>query len=58
MGAVLAVATIFQAPIGAQVPARVASKQAVSDPLSTEAGGFLLAIPGVANDFVLFADGQ
>ena len=31
---------------------------AVADALSTELGGFLLAIPGVADDFVLFADGQ
>lgn len=54
----LAVATIFQSPIAAQVPARAASQPAVNDPLSTEAGGFLLAIPGVADDFVLFADGQ
>tara|TARA_R110002096_G_scaffold277082_1_gene471133 strand:- start:992 stop:2707 length:1716 start_codon:yes stop_codon:yes gene_type:complete len=30
----------------------------MSDALSTEAGGFLLAIPGVADDFILFADGQ
>lgn len=58
MVASLAVATTFQAPITAQAPSRAASKPAVIDPLSTETGGFLLAIPGVADDFILFADGQ
>lgn len=31
---------------------------AAIDTESTETGGFLLNVPGVANDFVLFADGQ
>ncbi len=31
---------------------------AETDPAATETGGFLLSIPGVGNDFVLFGDGQ
>ena len=42
----------------AQSSTYAAATTAVADPFATEAGGFLLAIPGVENDFVLAADGQ
>ncbi|MCC7061943.1 MAG: hypothetical protein IT456_04005, partial [Planctomycetes bacterium] len=32
--------------------------EATADSFATETAGFLLAIPGVEQDFVLFADGQ
>ncbi|MCK5943094.1 MAG: hypothetical protein KAI24_14035 [Planctomycetes bacterium] len=41
-----------------QPPLRATTIPAVADAAATETGGFLLAIPGVDNDFVLFADGQ
>lgn len=58
VAASLAVATAPNQQLAAQVPSRAASTPAIPDALSTETGGFLLAIPGVADDFVLFADGQ
>jgi len=52
-------ATLLCAANGpAQVPTRAATLPAAADATATETGGFLLAIPGVDNDFVLFADGQ
>ncbi|MEO6595691.1 MAG: hypothetical protein ABIP94_13140 [Planctomycetota bacterium] len=42
----------------AQAPMHSVATAAIADASSTEAGGFLLAIPGVDSDFVLFADGQ
>lgn len=54
--ATLAVLAARSAP--SQLPIRAAGLTAEIDALSTEAGGYLLAIPGVADDFVLLADGQ
>jgi len=46
------------ANVAAQIPARAATAPAAPDGFSTETGEFLLSIPGVGHDFVLFADGQ
>jgi hypothetical protein len=58
VAAFLTVTTAASQHLSAQVPSRAASTPAIPDALSTEAGGFLMAIPGVADDFLLFADGQ
>ncbi|MBL8755879.1 MAG: hypothetical protein JNK15_21460, partial [Planctomycetes bacterium] len=36
---------------------RLAAAAALADAFATESGGFVLAVPGVADDFVVFADG-
>jgi len=54
----VATAALFCISPLAQVAPRSATLPAATDPFSTETGGFMLAIPGVADDFVLFADGQ
>lgn len=47
------------APSGAaQAPTRATSAVPIADAFATETGGALLDVPGVADDFVLFADGQ
>ncbi|HEB54073.1 MAG TPA: hypothetical protein ENI87_12535 [bacterium] len=55
---VAALLPVLVTPATAQGPARAVAREAIVDGFSTESGGFLLAIPGVADDFVLFADGQ
>jgi hypothetical protein len=56
---VVAAAACLSSPEAlAQVPTRAATVPAEVDAAATETGGFLLAIPGVDDDFVLFADGQ
>ncbi|MCB9877152.1 MAG: hypothetical protein H6835_06065 [Planctomycetes bacterium] len=42
----------------AQLPVNAATLPAPADSYATESGGFLLSIPGVAGDFVLFGDGE
>lgn len=53
----LLVALVLPQPAGAQAASTAIAIAAEADAFSTEPGGFLLAIPGVADDFVLFADG-
>lgn len=57
LGAWLGIA-LLGGGLPAQGPTYAAATAAEAGPLATEPGGFLLAIPGVADDFVLFADGQ
>ena len=56
LSSVVALLLITQSLL-AQNPQRGASAPAIADARATELGGFLLSIPGVADDFVLFADG-
>jgi hypothetical protein len=49
---------LFGLHVPAQATSYNAAVTATADPLATEAAGFLLSIPGVGDDFVLFADGQ
>jgi len=42
----------------AQAPARATTVAAAPDALAQETGEFVLTVPGVADDFVVFADGQ
>jgi hypothetical protein len=51
-------AGLVAATLAAQGPVHRAATTAHTDAFSTESGGFLLAIPGVADDFVPYADGQ
>lgn len=53
----LALAVATGRPV-AQSPTFLATVAAEADASATETGGFLLAIPGVDADFVVFADGQ
>lgn len=47
---------LLQAPC--QGPTYETATPALTDSFSTESGGYLLAIPGVFDDFILFSDGQ
>ena len=49
--------SLLVAPGMAQLPSQSIATAPFVDSFATETGGSLLAIPGIANDFVLFADG-
>lgn len=53
----LALVALVAASATAQLPTTSIAAVPFADAFATENGGVLLAIPGVANDFVLFADG-
>lgn len=51
-------ASLLATALAAQSPTLEVAGTAHADGMATEAGGFLLSIPGVADDFVPYADGQ
>lgn len=53
----LLVAAVLAAEAHAQLPATSIATAPIVDSFATETGGSLLAIPGIGDDFVLFADG-
>lgn len=53
----LLAALAIAAPTLAQLPPTSVATAPFADAFATETGGSLLAIPGIADDFVLFADG-
>ena len=52
-----AILSLLVATTSAQLPNRATAVAPVVDSFATETGASLLSIPGIADDFVLFADG-